>query len=143
VSKEVVTAAVPVPGQPLPAPSAGYNAAPSESLIVRVDVTYLRQDFSALQPVADAHPWPEMQRFDFLVRTRVLTEDEAKEYREKLTPRAPGGFSPYQRAALAALHALTGRDAEPTPAAWRRVLKLPPDQLKPAPKPVLHKRREV
>jgi hypothetical protein len=143
VSKEVVTAAVPVPGQPLPAPSAGYNAAPSESLLVRVDVTYLRQDFSALQPVADAHPWPEMQRFDYLVRTRVLTEGEAKEYREKLTPRAPAEFSPYQRAALAALHALTGRDTEPTPAAWRRVLNLPSDQSKPVQKPVIHKRREV
>jgi hypothetical protein len=124
VSPEAVTAAVPVPGEPLPSQSDGYRTS-SPDIIVRVDVTYLRQDFSALRPVADAHPWPEMQRFDFLVRTRVLSEDEAKEYRDKLTPREPGEFTPYQRAALAALRELTGRDTEPTPEAWRRLLKLP------------------
>jgi hypothetical protein len=124
VSPEAVTAAVPVPGEPLPSPSDGYRTS-SPDIIVRVDVTYLRQDFSALQPVADANPWPEMQRFDFLVRTRVLTEEEAAAYRDKLTPREPGQFSPYQRAALAALREMTGRDAEPTPEAWRKLLKMP------------------
>jgi hypothetical protein len=124
VSPEAVTAAVPVPGEPLSSPADGYRNS-SPDIIVRVDVTYLRQDFSALQPVADANPWPEMQRFDFLVRTRTLTEEEATVYREKLTPREPGQFSPYQRAALAALRELTGRDTEPTPEAWRRLLKLP------------------
>ena len=92
---------------------------------MRVDVTYLRQDFSALQAVADANPWPEMQRFDFLVRKRVLNDEEAATYREKLKPHAEGEFSPYQRAALVALREMTGRDTEPTPQAWRRLLKLP------------------
>ncbi len=124
VSSEAVTAAVPVPGEPLPSPSDGYRTS-SPDIVVRVDVTYLRQDFSALQPVADANPWPEMQRFDFLVRSRVLTEDKAAAYRDTLTPREPGRFSPYQRAALAALRELTGRDAEPTPEAWRKLLKMP------------------
>jgi hypothetical protein len=124
VSPEAVTAAVPVPGEPLPSPADGYRSS-SPDIIVRVDVTYLRQDFSVLQPVADANPWPEMQRFDFLVRTRALTEEEATVYREKLAPREGGQFSPYQRAALAALRELTGRDAEPTPEAWRRLLKMP------------------
>jgi hypothetical protein len=124
VSPETLSAAVPVPGEPLPLPSDGYrNASPDN--IVRIDVTYLRQDFSALQPVADANPWPEMQRFDFLVRSRTLTDEEATTYREKLTPKEPGQFSPYQRAALAALRDLTGRDTAPTPEAWRRLLKLP------------------
>jgi hypothetical protein len=113
VSREL-TAAVPVPGETLPSPSDGYRAS-SPDLIVRFDVTYLRQDFSALQPVADGHPWPEMQRFDFLVRTRVLSEEEAKQYRDMLTPREPGGFTPYQRAALTSLRELTGRDTELTP----------------------------
>jgi hypothetical protein len=40
-----------------------------------------------LQSVADAHPWPEMQRFDFLVRTRSLTDEEAQVYRETLGTR--------------------------------------------------------
>jgi len=124
VSADAVTAEVPVPGQPLNPPSGGYNTSQPE-ILVRVDVTYLRQDFSALLAVADANPWPEMQRFDFLVRTRVLSDEEATTYRDKLKPREPGEFSPYQRAALAALRELTGRDTEPTPGAWRRLLKLP------------------
>ncbi len=124
VSADAVTAEVPVPGQPLNPPSGGYNTSQPE-ILVRVDVTYLRQDFSALLAVADANPWPEMQRFDFLVRTRVLSDEEAATYRDKLKPREPGEFSPYQRAALAALRELTGRDTEPTPGAWRRLLKLP------------------
>ena len=126
VSPDSVTAGVPVPGQPLTPPSGGYNNSQPE-LLVRVDVTYLRQDFSAFQAVADANPWPEMQRFDFLVPARVLSDEEAASYRDKLKPREAAEFSPYQRAALAALRELTGCDTEPTPAAWRRLLKLPAD----------------
>jgi hypothetical protein len=123
VSADAVSAEVPVPGQPLNPPTSGYGTSQTD-ILVRVDVTYLRQDFSALQAVADANPWPEMQRFDFLVRTRVLSEEEATAYRDKLKPRHEGEFSPYQRAALTALRDLTGRDTEPTPEAWRRLLKL-------------------
>ena len=50
-----------------------------------------------MQPVGDAHPWPEMQRFDFLVRTRVLSEKEVATFP---APKA-GVLSPYQRATLA------------------------------------------
>ena len=57
----------------------------------------------------------------------MLSDDEATAYRDKLKPREEGAFSPYQRAALAALRELTGRDTEPTPDAWRRLLKLPAD----------------
>lgn len=94
-------------------------------MLVRVDVTYLRQDFSMLQPVGDAHPWPEMQRFDFLIRTRTLTEEEAAAFREKFGKNEAGRPSPYQRAVLTALRELTGQDTEPTPESWRRLLKLP------------------
>lgn len=118
---ETLTAGVPVPGTPLSPPQQGYGNAPPE-LLVRLDVTYLRQDFSALQPVADAGPWPEMQRFDFVVRTRTVTAEEAKEYRENLTPREAGQQTPYRRAILAALRELTGKDTAPTPEAWRKLL---------------------
>ena len=74
-----------------------------------------------MQPVADANPWPEMQRFDYLARTRVLTEAEAAAFP---APKA-GTLSPYQRFTLAALRELTGRDTEPTPEAWRKLLQLP------------------
>jgi len=127
VAPETLTAGVPVPSEPLTPPSGGYqNSQPD--LLVRIDVTYLRQDFSMFQPVADANPWPEMQRFDFLVRTRRLTEVEADVYKEKLEPREPGRLSPYHRAALAALRELTGKDAAPTAEAWRKLLDLPARQ---------------
>jgi hypothetical protein len=123
VSPDTLTAAVPVPSQPLPGPSDGYDTS-SPDILVRVDVTYLRQDFSMRLPVADANPWPEMQRFDFLVRTRELTDKEAKALGDMLNQRAPGVLSPYHRVVLAALRELTGKDTEPTPQAWRRLLGL-------------------
>jgi hypothetical protein len=124
VSPETLTAAVPVPDQPLPTPSQGY-AVTSPDVTVRIDVTYLRQDFSVRQAVADANPWPGMQRFDFLVRTRVLTDAEAEAFRAKLGTASPDRPSPYRRAALVALRELTGRDTEPTAAAWRKLLAQP------------------
>ncbi|MDY3555961.1 hypothetical protein R5W24_005107 [Gemmata sp. JC717] len=119
-----VTAEVPVPGEPLPAPSQGYRQS-SPDLMVRIDVTYLRQDFSARLTVPDAQPWPDQQRFDFFVRERAVSDEEAGAYREKLTPKEPGVLSPYHKAALAALRELTGKDTAPTAAAWRKLLDTP------------------
>jgi hypothetical protein len=120
VSEEVLLAGVPIPGSPL-SPS-GYRGT-SPDVVVRADVTYLRQDFSRLQRVPDSAPWPEMQRFDFLVRTRTLTDAEATKYRAEFARLEK--TSPYREAALTALRSLTGQDAEPTAAAWRQVLGLP------------------
>ena len=120
----VLKVAVPLPGEPLAKPSeGGYNSTPppTPDIVVRLDMTYLRQDFSVMMPVSEAHPWPEMQRFDFLVRTRTLTSAEAQAYVEA---DEPGRLSPYHRSALFALRELTGRDTEPTAAAWRKLLKL-------------------
>jgi hypothetical protein len=124
VAPETLTAAMPVPGEPLPSPSEGYNRDTVPDILVRVDVTYLRQDFSALLPVADANPWPEMQRFDFLVRTRELSTEDARTYEKQLVSRTPGAVAPHRRAALAALRELTGQDTAPTATAWRQLLKL-------------------
>jgi len=63
--------------------SGGYNGGKAD-LLVRVDVTYLRQDFSLLLPVVDAAPWPGMQRYDFMVRTRTVSDNEAVLFHEKL-----------------------------------------------------------
>ncbi|QJW99086.1 HEAT repeat domain-containing protein [Frigoriglobus tundricola] len=121
VSASAITAEVAVLGQPLPTPAEGYRKSTPE-LMIRVDVTYLRPDFSAVLAVGDAHPWPEEQRFDFLVRERQLTNEEAATYHEKLTPKGAGVLSPYHKAALAALRDMTGKDAAPTAAAWRELL---------------------
>jgi|SRR6516165_5026649 len=121
-AKDVPTAAVPIHGQQLPSPSEGYGFS-SPDLMVRVDVTYLRQDFSLMQPVKNAKPWPEMQRFDFLVRTRIFNDVEAKTYQAEFARLEK--TSPYRQAALSALRALTGLDAGANAAAWRKVLSLP------------------
>ncbi|MBP3955795.1 HEAT repeat domain-containing protein [Gemmata sp. G18] len=118
-----ISAEVAIQGQPLPAPAEGYRQSTPE-LMIRLDVTYLRQDFSALLPVKEAHPWPEMQRFDFFVRERKLTEDEAETYRTQLAPKEAGVLSPYHKAALTALRDLTGKDAAPTAEAWKKLLGL-------------------
>ncbi|MBM4067563.1 MAG: HEAT repeat domain-containing protein [Planctomycetes bacterium] len=119
---EVVTGAVPIIGQPLPPPSQGYDPSSSPDIRIRADITYLRQDFSLLQPVANAAPWPDKQRFDFLVRTRDITPQEAAAYTQWRYGRGPADLSPNHRAVLDALRTLTGRDAAPTARAWRVAL---------------------
>ncbi len=102
VAHETLTAGVPLPSEPLGGLAGAYRKRIPD-LAVRIDVTYLRQDFSLSLPVADAHPWPEMQRFDFLVRSRELTEEEVGVYREQFGTSDPSRPSAYQRAAVVAL----------------------------------------
>lgn len=66
---------VPTPGKALPE---AYYADRSRqgTIFVRADITYLRQDFSVLQRVPNATPWPEMQRFDFVLSSRDATPEE-------------------------------------------------------------------
>ena len=37
-----------------------------------------------MQPIAKSAPWTETERFDFLVRTRELTEEEAANFLAQL-----------------------------------------------------------
>jgi hypothetical protein len=98
----VIVGAVPIAGEGLPSSSAGYLST-SPDIFVRADVTYLRQDFSVMQKVADADGWwPQLQRFDFLVRKRILSEQQAHAYRDAYSQR-DGAVSPYHEAALSAL----------------------------------------
>jgi HEAT repeats len=107
--EEALVAEVPVPAGSLPDTSAGYGLSRS-NLLVRVDVTYLRQDFSSVQEVKDwsANSWPPKQRFDFLLRRRVLGAAEGADLRKRLA----AGESPYHRAAALALRELGERDPE-------------------------------
>jgi len=121
-----LTAQVPLPNAPLPSISdGGYGNRCIPAILVRFDVTYLRPDFSLLLPVPDAAPWPDMQRFDFIVRTRVLSTKEAEEDRQLGAKAGTGVTAPYQRAVLLALQELTQRDAGPSSEAWRELLGLP------------------
>jgi hypothetical protein len=101
--EEALTAEIPLPSEPLPS-AGGYGGPtrpPQRGLLVRVDVTYLRQDFSAVQEVYDSSSWRTTQRFDFVTRKRVLTPDEARDLRERLS-----GESPFRAAAAQALRQL-------------------------------------
>jgi hypothetical protein len=75
---------------------------------VRADVTFLRQDFSIMQPVEKAAPWPTMQRFDFLLRWRDATDEELEAQRKK-----PANASYPQRDAV--LWAIEGLAAKAPP----------------------------
>lgn len=118
-----LTADIPLPSEKPGDPKEGYGQ-PMSNLLVRVDVTYLRQDFSAMQKVAEPGPWPEQQRFDYFVRRRVLSVEEAEGLRKRLEAEKRDGLSPYQHASYWALRDLTGRDLPPRADAWRRALKL-------------------
>jgi HEAT repeat protein len=123
-SQDVLTAEVPDPSQSLPSLSeGGYGNQGIPDNLVRIDVTYLRQDFSAMLAVKDAAPWPLMQRFDFVARTRTLADDELKDYGAKFDNLEQGVLPPNHKAALSALRELTGRDTTPTADAWRQLLK--------------------
>jgi hypothetical protein len=120
VPRDVLTVPVPMPDQALSA-GGGYGFGMSPDIFVRIDMTYLRQDFSLLMRVENAAPWPQMQRFDFLVRTRVLTAEEAAECEKYLARQTP----PHHAAAQYALRELTGQQPMDTsPQAWRKLLKL-------------------
>lgn len=118
--KSALSAPVPQPGQPLPSVFQGYGSRQSPDIFVRVDMTYLRQDFSVMMKVENAKPWPEMQRYDFFVRTREASPAEATDMAKTLAQKTP----PNHAAAQRALRELTGQaPATPTPEAWREILK--------------------
>ena len=85
-------------------------------VLVRGDITYLRQDFSVVLPIPRAflvRPLPV--RFDFMVRTRVVSRDEALLIRKEV---GDGPSYPQRESVLFALRKLTGKDAGDTTQAW-------------------------
>ena len=124
---KMAVAGIPLPDRPLNQSPSGFGyMGGSQGPQIAFNATYLRQDFSVMQKVEKPSPWPEWQRFDFVVRERVLSHEEAAQFRAELGAETADGLTRHQKAALTALRGLTGADAEPTAAAWRRVLDLPP-----------------
>jgi HEAT repeat protein len=105
---------IPVPGEPIPKGEVYYGGVGG---FVRADVVYLKQDFSVMQPVPDHGKWPEQQRFDYVVRDKVLSEAELK-----ALPRKPDGVYPQREAVLFALRALTGLDCGTSASDWEATL---------------------
>jgi sugar lactone lactonase YvrE len=107
---------IPPTNQPLPPPSSRAYYADTRGLFVRADITYLRQDFSVPLPVKNHGVWPEVQRFDFLVRERSANhQDLAEAAKRSLQP------SEQHRSLFFALRELTGVDPGPTAQDWKRL----------------------
>ena len=64
---DLVRGAIPGTGKP----SGGYQGG-QDSVFVRADVTYLRQDFSVVQPVENPKGGAAFRRYDYMVRERPL-----------------------------------------------------------------------
>jgi hypothetical protein len=118
---DLVRRSVPIPGERI---AVYYDR--SGSLFVRADLTYLRQDFSVMQPVARPDKWPGEQRYDYLVRTRPLSKAEQAAF-EKLEKenKVPKSY-PQQTAVVYALQELTGRDHGTTFESWSAGLREKP-----------------
>jgi hypothetical protein len=112
----LVRGLVPTPGQPLL--SGEYYQSEVAIDFVRADITFLRQDFSVNLTGLDTAPWPDNQRYDFVVRTRPATPAEMANI---TTPR---GNYPQRDSVLYALRGLTGKDGGTSSERWRELLGL-------------------
>jgi hypothetical protein len=69
---DLLRAVVPVPGKALPTSASSLSEYEgTNGTFVRADITFLRQDFSVVQPVPTPGTWPSHQRYDYLLRTRT------------------------------------------------------------------------
>jgi len=111
---------VPVPGQDPPP----LYYAERTGMFIRADITYVRQEFSVVQPVANSGKWPGNQRFDYVLRTRKATREEIKQYTQLVKDRKlPTASTPYTEAALFTLRQLTRMDAGTTYDDWAPVVQ--------------------
>ena len=74
---------------------------------VRADVTYMKQDFSVMQEVEDAAPWPTNQRFDYVVQERTINAEEAEAANAELSEMPNRN----RESVIFALQQLTGKKA--------------------------------
>jgi hypothetical protein len=118
-----IRALAPERGKPL-APA--YYQSRSAGTFVRADVTYLKQDFSLMQPVTDPGEWPAVQRFDYLIRRRPLTAAEVEDLEKSRQAglAAPTSY-PQRDSVLWALRELTGEDMGDKSEDWYPLLLKP------------------
>ena len=80
--KDIATAAVPNWDSPIP--TSPYESSDPDFVSVRADITYLKQDFSVVQPVVNHGPWPSKQRFDYVVQQTPMKRSKANRTKKKL-----------------------------------------------------------
>jgi HEAT repeats len=112
---DLVRGRVPMPGED--PPPLYYQE--RTGIFVRADITFLRQDFSVVQPVPNSGKWPGNQRYDYVLRERPLTKPEQKAFQQlEKDQKLPKAY-PQRDAVLFALRQLTQRDAGDTYDEWR------------------------
>jgi hypothetical protein len=101
-------------------------------LLIRADITFMRQDFSVRQPVSFVRVpfWGPIgsrrQRFDYVLRTRVIPRKLYARFEASIGDRTS---YPQREAVLFALRELTGKDAGATTEAWMRLFPSAEDGL--------------
>ena len=150
---DLIRGRIPMPFEDPPPQYYGGNAA--SDLFVRANTTYLKQNFSVVQPVANNGKWAANQRYDYLLLTKTLTPREAtlyqmldgKEY--VAVPLGGAGIEgvkqlkllekmgdlpityPQRESVLFALRQLTKKDSGSSASAWEKELSGSIDALKP------------
>ncbi len=120
---DLIRGRMPMPGED--PPPLYYNE--TSGLFVRANTTYLRQDFSVVQPVANNGKWPANQRFDYVMRVRPLNPAEVRKQQQlEAQGELPKTF-PQRNAVLFALREVTKADAGETYELWAKKLKDLPD----------------
>jgi hypothetical protein len=117
--EDKVRAPIPVPGAALPVVYYEDFKGPS----IRAEVTYLKQDFSVMQPVKNPDRWPAWQRFDYIVRVRPMTLADRVQ-RESWQDAGEVKLSDHKQALLYALRELTGMDTGTSAGDWQIALGL-------------------
>lgn len=115
---DLVRGSIPIPGQEMPPLYYGG----STGQFVRADTTFLRQDFSLVQPVANPGKWPGQQRFDYMLRERLANAKEINLLQTLRKENKQNDPYPQRDAVLFALREIIGKDAGSHPEDWLRLL---------------------
>ena len=110
-----------VPHSTRPLPAHYYTGRDGDPVpfAVRADITYLEQDFSVVQPVANPGPWPRDQRFDYVVRSKKVTPAQAASTAQRIS-QTPNR---YRNAIIFALRQLTGEEpADNSSSNWKKIM---------------------
>src|SRR5437016_3434226 len=115
---DLIRGRVPMPGEDPPP----LYYAERTGIFVRADITYLRQDFSVVQPVAKAGKWPGNQRYDYVLRIRPATRPELKVFQQlEKEDKLPKTYA-QRDAVLFGLRQVTKHDAGESYEDWSREL---------------------
>ncbi|HEY7331239.1 MAG TPA: hypothetical protein VH592_26635 [Gemmataceae bacterium] len=119
-TKDMVRGRVPIPNED---PPPLYYAEQTGMLFVRADTTFLKQDFSVMQPVARSGKWPGDQRFDYLTRVRPVSAKEKLQFEAlQKEDKIPPTFV-QKEAILFTLRELTGKNPGTSYEDWKPLLK--------------------